>query len=49
VNSGNLSSGLELWNSNIVETAINYGTFEVGLNTISIVLCLGMASIGSYI
>ena len=41
----NLRRDLELWTFNIVETAIDYGSFEVGLTILCIMLCLGMALI----
>ena len=38
-----LRKDFELLTFNILETVIDYGTFEVGLNVFCIMLCLGMA------
>ena len=43
----NLRRNFELWTYNTVETVIDYGTFEVGLNVFFIMLWLGMATIDS--
>ena len=43
----NLRKDYKFWTFNIVETVIDYGTFEVGLNVFFIMLWLGMASIDS--
>jgi hypothetical protein len=37
----NLRGDLELWTFNIVETAIDYGALEVGLNVFFLLLCYG--------
>jgi len=39
----NLRRDFECWTFNIVETAIDYGDLEVGLNALFIILWLGMA------
>jgi hypothetical protein len=41
-----LRRDFELWTFNIVETAIDYGDFGIGLNEF-IMLCLGMLPIDS--
>ena len=43
----NLRKDFELWTFNIVETVIDYGTFEVGLSVFFIMLWLGMTVIDS--
>ena len=45
----NLRTDFELWTFNIVEAAIDYGTFEVELNVFCVMLCLGLALIGSHV
>ena len=43
----NLRRNFELWIFNIVETTIDFGSFEVELIVFCIMLCLGMAHIDS--
>ena len=45
----NLKRDFELWTFNIVETVVDYGTFEVGINVFCIMLWLCMAPIDSYV
>jgi hypothetical protein len=42
-----LRKDFELLTFNILETVIDYGTFDVGLNVFCIMLWLGMATIDS--
>jgi hypothetical protein len=44
-----LKRDFELWTFNIVETAVDYGVFEVGLNVLFIMLQPDMVPIDSHV